>query len=58
MALETKVILKLLANTVAKSKTVEEAYIAIAEAAAVTGMVLPNYKDAVKALEEIRNQEA
>ena len=54
MSQETKMLLTLLANSVAKSETVEEAYMAIAEAANVEGVALPSYKDAVKALQEMR----
>ena len=54
MAYETKVILQLLADTVVKSKTLEEAYESIAGAAKVEGLTLPSYKEALETLEERR----
>jgi len=54
MALETKVILKLLADSVAKSKTLEEAYETVARAAKVEGLTLPSYKEALIEIEEMR----
>ena len=45
VAYETKVILMLLAQQVAKSKTVKEAYNAIARAASVEGVVLPPFEE-------------
>ena len=45
MAYETKVILRLLASQVAKAENLEEAYDAIATAASVEGMKIPDYKD-------------
>ena len=56
MSYETKVILKLLAAHVAKSKTLAEAYDAIADAASVEGLSLPTYKEAVEQIEEKRKQ--
>jgi len=56
MTLETKVILKLLADNVAKSKTLEEAYESIAEAANLEGLALPSYKEALEILEQRRKQ--
>ena len=46
MAYETKVILKLLANQVARAESLEEAYIFIAEAANVEGLEVPSYEEA------------
>ena len=48
MAYETKVILSLLAQQVAKAKSLEEAYMAIADAANVEGLSLPDYDEAQK----------
>ena len=45
MAYETKVILALLANQVAKAKSLEEVYMAIADAANVEGLILPSYDE-------------
>ena len=48
MAYEIKVILKLLARCVGKSKDVKEAYSAIVEAASVEGLELPSYEEFIK----------
>ena len=45
MAYETKVILQLLADNIAKSKTLKEAYMHVQKAASVEGMHLPSYED-------------
>jgi len=50
MAYETKVILSLLANQVAKAKSLEEAYMAIVDAANVEGLALPDYDEVQKKL--------
>jgi hypothetical protein len=55
MAYETKVILALLAEQVAKAKTPKEAYNAIRRAANVEGVQLPTYEDFQKKLEEENN---
>ena len=52
MAYETKVILMLLAQQVAKSKTVKEAYNAIARAASVEGVLLPPFEEFLREIEE------
>ena len=52
MAYETKVILMLLAQQVAKSKTVKEAYNAIARAASVEGVSLPPFEEFLREIEE------
>jgi hypothetical protein len=52
MAYETKVILTLLSQQVAKAKTLKEAYTAIARAANVEGVKLPSYEELRKELEE------
>lgn len=46
-AYETKLIVSLMARAVAKSKTVKEAYTAIAESARVEGFSLPTYEEAI-----------
>ena len=51
MAYETKVILMLLAQQVAKAKTVKEAYNSIAKAASVEGVSLPTYEEFVAEME-------
>jgi len=45
MALETKVIIKLLAEAVGRAKSIEEAYTIIAETADVEGISLPSYEE-------------
>ena len=52
MAYETKVILMLLAQQVAKSKSVKEAYNAIARAASVEGVSLPPFEEFLREIEE------
>ena len=56
MASETKVILTVIIDAIAKSKTVEEAYDTVAKAARVEGLEVLSYDDAVKQLEEKRNK--
>jgi len=46
MAYETKVILKLLANQVARAESLEEAYIFIQEAANAEGLEVSSYEEA------------
>jgi len=48
MAYETKVILKMAARLIAKAKTVEDAYNAIAESAKDVDVELPTYEEAKK----------
>jgi len=57
MALETKVILKLLADAVAKAETLEEAYESIARAANVEGLTLPPYDVVRKEFQKMRVQQ-
>ena len=45
MAYETKVILMLLAQTIVRSKTVKEAYQAVAIAASVEGVEFPSFEE-------------
>ena len=52
MAYETKVILMLLAQQIATSKTLEEAYQAIARAANVEGIILPSFDEFKKELQK------
>jgi len=56
MAYDTKVLLSSLAQNVAKSETVEEAYLAIIQSANVEGVQLPTYDDAVKEIKELRKK--
>jgi hypothetical protein len=52
VAYETKVILMLLAQQVAKSKTIKEAYGAIARAANVEGVNLPPFEEFLAEIEK------
>jgi len=52
MAYETKVILALLAQQIAKSKNVREAYAAIRRAASVEGLQLPPMDELLKEMEK------
>ena len=54
MALETKVILALLAQSIGKSTTTREAYNCVVEAANVEGLNLPSYDEFLQKLEEDR----
>jgi hypothetical protein len=52
MAYETKVILRLLARHIAKTKNPKEAYKAVVAAASVEGLVLPSYEDEIKEIDD------
>ena len=54
MALETKVILKVLADSVLRSDSVKEAYSIIVGAANVEGLQLPPYEEAIQELEQLK----
>ena len=54
MAYETKVILTLLSQQVAKCKTIKEAYTLIINAAKVEGIELPSYEDLMRQIEELQ----
>jgi len=56
MAFETKVILTLLIDTISKAENVKEAYNAVAKAARVEGLIVPEYEDAVEQLKETRKK--
>jgi len=56
MAFETKVILTLLIDSIAKAKTIEEAYDTVARAARVEGLDIPSYEEAVAQVEEKRSK--
>jgi len=45
MALETKVILRMLVTSIGKAKTVKEAYEIVAEAANVEGLDVPSFEE-------------
>ena len=57
MALETKIIIKLLAEAIGRAKTIEEAYTILADAADVEGISLPSYEEfqAKIASKEVKN---
>jgi len=52
MAYETKAIFSLLADSIAKAKSVKEAYNVVARAANVEGVKLPTYDEYIKMLEK------
>ena len=56
MAYETKVILTMLADRVARADSLEEAYNCITKAACVEGMKLPDYEEARKEFSKEKNQ--
>jgi len=56
MAVETKIILSLLAKVISNAETVEEAYEAVVEAANVEGLSLPSYEEVVERRKEKRKQ--
>jgi hypothetical protein len=56
MAYDTKVLLSALAQNIAKSETVEEAYFAVVESANVEGVQIPTYDEAMKKLTALRNK--
>ena len=56
MSYETKVILALLAQQIAKASSVREAYTMVADAANVEGVKLPDYDEYLKKLEELNKK--
>ena len=56
MAYETKVILSLLAKNIGKARNVKEAYKAVVDAANVEGLLLPDYDEYQKELEELEEE--
>jgi hypothetical protein len=56
MAYDTKVALSAAAQSVARSKTLKEAYAGIAMMANVEGVQLPSYEDARTHFEELRRE--
>jgi len=51
MALETKVIIKLLAEAIGRAKSVKEAYTILAKTADVEGITLPSYEEFLAEIE-------
>ena len=56
MAYETKVILTLLAQQIAKAESVREAYAILARAANVEGVRLPAYDELIKEMEQEKSE--
>jgi hypothetical protein len=54
MAYDTKAMFSLLADNVAKSKTLKEAYLVIMKAANVEGVAIKPYEEALEEIEEAR----
>jgi hypothetical protein len=54
MAFDTKVALAAAAQSVAKSETLEEAYVGIMQLANVEGVQLPTYETALAQIAELR----
>jgi len=53
---ETKVLLSLLADNIARAKTPKEAYAVIVAAANVEGVNLPSYEEKLAEIEELRKE--
>jgi len=56
MAFETKVLLSLLLDSIAKSESVKEAYNVVAKAASVEGVKVPPYESAIEEIEQVRKE--
>ena len=52
MAYETQVIMKLLADSIGRAKTVKEAYNIVARAASNEGVKVPSYEEFLKMIEK------
>ena len=57
MAFETKVIMSLLAQSISKADTVEEAYNVVRAAAGVEGLKLPSYEDMKKGKPDVNHED-
>ncbi|MCL2697625.1 MAG: hypothetical protein FWE74_06050 [Oscillospiraceae bacterium] len=55
MALETKMLFKLIGHAVATARSLEEAYFAVQSAANVEGIDLPSYDEYKKLLDKLNN---
>ena len=55
MAYETKVILKMVAEEIAKSKSLKEAYMFVENAANAEGLEIPKYEEAKKKYENLKD---
>jgi len=56
MAYDTKALLSSLAQNVAKSKSVKEAYLAVMKTANVEGVHVPTYDEAIEEIENVRKE--
>jgi hypothetical protein len=56
MAFETKVMLRLLTESIGRAKSVKEAYNVVAKAASVEGMKVPSYDEFQAELKEEENE--
>jgi hypothetical protein len=54
---ETKVILKLLADSIARAESIEEAYSYVSRAASAEGMTLPSFEDCVKEIKQLKKND-
>jgi len=54
MAYDTKVLLTLLAQAIAKTGSVKEAYMIVVRAANVEGVQLPSYEEMIKEMESAK----
>ncbi|MCL2633543.1 MAG: hypothetical protein FWD34_03405 [Oscillospiraceae bacterium] len=54
MAFETKALLSTIADNIAKSETLKEAYSVVMKAANVEGVSLPSYEEAVEEVKAMR----
>lgn len=56
MAYDTKAMFSLIANNIAKSASLEEAYAAVLEAANAEGVSLPTYEEKIAEIKAIREK--
>ena len=56
MAYETKVILKLLADSIVRAESIEEAYGYVVRAASMEGITLPSYDECLKELQMLKKK--
>ena len=56
MAYDTKLMIGLIAKNIAKSKTLKEAYMSVADAANAEGVNLKSYEEALEEIEELRKE--
>jgi len=56
VAFDTKALLSSIAQNVAKSKTLKEAYVSIMKTANVEGVCLPSYEEQLNEIEDLRKE--